>query len=188
MSTDRWCHPTISSSVIPFYSCLLSFQASGYFPAGWFFISGSQSIVALAAASVPPVNLFRVDFLEDWLVWSPCRTGYSQESPQLESIISLAFSLLYGPTLTSKHDYWKKHNLDYICICQQSNVCFLIRYVCQRFSSKEQASFNFMASVTVLSDFRAQENKGFHCFHCFSIYMHEVAGLDTKILAFWMEF
>ena len=58
-----WCHPTISSSVIPFYSCLLSFQASGYFPAGWFFISGSQSIVALAAASVPPVNLFRVDFL-----------------------------------------------------------------------------------------------------------------------------
>jgi len=41
--------------------------------------------------------------------------------------------------------------------------------VCHSFSSKEQASFNFMAAVTVLSDFEAQENKVCHCFHCFPI-------------------
>ena len=39
------------------------------------------------------------------------------------------------------------------------------------FPSKEQASFNFMAAVTLCSDFGAQENKIYHCFHCFSIYL-----------------
>ena len=55
--------------------------------------------------------IFRVDFLEDWLVWSPCNPRGSQESspsPQFESIISLTLSLFYGPALTSIHDHWKK--------------------------------------------------------------------------------
>ena len=55
--------------------------------------------------------LFKTDFLSDWLVWSPCSPGDSQESPptpQFESINYSALSLLYGPTLTSIHDYWKK--------------------------------------------------------------------------------
>ena len=43
--------------------------------------------------------------------------------------------------------------------------------VCHSFSSKEQASFNFMAAVTICSDFGAQENKVCHCFHCFPIYL-----------------
>ena len=42
---------------------------------------------------------------------------------------------------------------------------------CHSFSSKEQASFNFMAAVTICSDFGAQENKVCHCFHCFLIYL-----------------
>ena len=48
--------------------------------------------------------IFRIDFLEDWLVWSPCCPRGSQEpfpAPQFGSINSLALSLLYGPTLTS---------------------------------------------------------------------------------------
>ena len=52
------------------------------------------------------------------------------------------------------------------------------------FSSKEEVSFNFMAAVTICSDFGAQENKVCHCFHCFPIYLHEVMGLDVMILAF----
>ena len=52
------------------------------------------------------------------------------------------------------------------------------------FSSKEQASFNLMAAVTLCSDFGAQENKVCHCFHCFPIYLHEVMGPDAMILAF----
>ena len=59
--------------------------------------------------------IFRVDFLQDWLVWSPCCPRDSQESSpasQFESMNSLALSLLDGPTLTSVHDYWKKHSID----------------------------------------------------------------------------
>ena len=50
-----WCHPTISSSVIPF--CFQSFPASGSFPVSQFFASGGQSIRASASASVPPMNI-----------------------------------------------------------------------------------------------------------------------------------
>ena len=52
-----WCHPTISSSVAPFSSCLQSFPASGSFPMSQFFASGGQSIGTSASASVLPVNI-----------------------------------------------------------------------------------------------------------------------------------
>ena len=52
-----WCHPTISTSVIPFSSHLLSFPASGSLPMSWLFVSGGQSNGASAAASVLPVNI-----------------------------------------------------------------------------------------------------------------------------------
>ena len=54
-----WCHPTISSSIVPFSSCLQSFPASGSFPMDWFFASGGQSIGASASASVLPMNIPR---------------------------------------------------------------------------------------------------------------------------------
>ena len=69
--------------------------------------------------------LFRLDFLQDWLVWSPCCPRDSQESSpasQFESINSLALSRLYGPTLTSIRDYWKNHRFDYMDLCRQSGV------------------------------------------------------------------
>ena len=52
-------------------------------------------------------------------------------------------------------------------------------------ASKEQVSFNFMATVTMCSDFGAPKNKVLYCFHCFPV-CHEVMGLDAMILAFWM--
>ena len=55
-----WCHPTISSSVVPFSSCLQSFPASGCFPVSQLFTSSGQSIGASASASVLPMNI------EDW--------------------------------------------------------------------------------------------------------------------------
>ena len=55
-----WCHPTVSSSVVPFSSCLQSFPASGSFPRSQFFTSGGQSIGASASASVLPKNI------QDW--------------------------------------------------------------------------------------------------------------------------
>ena len=61
-----WCHPAISSSVIPFSSHLQSFPASGSFPMSQFFASGGQSIGVSASASVLPMNI------QDWL----CLTGW----------------------------------------------------------------------------------------------------------------
>ena len=55
--------------------------------------------------------VFRTDFLEDWLVWSPCSPRDSQESspaPQFKSINSLVLSFLYRPIFATIHDYWKK--------------------------------------------------------------------------------
>ena len=65
-----WCHPTISSSVIPFISCLQSFPISGSFPRSQFFTPGDQSIGASASASVLPVNIqsqFPLGWTGDWL-------------------------------------------------------------------------------------------------------------------------
>ena len=56
----EWCHPTISSSIIPFSSCLQSFSASGSFLMSWFFTSDGQSIGASALALVLPMNI------QDW--------------------------------------------------------------------------------------------------------------------------
>ena len=55
-----WCHPTISSSVIPFSSCPQSFPASGSFPISQLFASGGQNIGVSASASILPVNI------QDW--------------------------------------------------------------------------------------------------------------------------
>ena len=54
---NRWCHPTMSSSVIPFSSCLQSFPSSGSFPVSHLFVSGGQSIEATALASVLLMNI-----------------------------------------------------------------------------------------------------------------------------------
>ena len=59
--------------------------------------------------------IFRTDFLYDGLVWLPRSSRNSQESsptPQFKSVNSSVLSFLYSPTLTSIHDYWKKHSLD----------------------------------------------------------------------------
>ena len=63
---SQWCHPTISSSVIPFSSCPQPFPASGSYPMNWLFRSGSQSIGISVSASVLPMNT------QDWspLEWT----------------------------------------------------------------------------------------------------------------------
>ena len=109
-----WCHPTISSSVIPFSSCLQSFPASGSFPVSQFFKSGGQSIGVSASASVLPMNT------KDWfpLGW----TGWiSLQSKELSRVFSnttvqkhqfFSTHFLHSSTLTSIHDNWKSHSFD----------------------------------------------------------------------------
>ena len=112
--SSRWCHPTISSSVIPFSSCLQSFPALRYFLMSQFFASGGQSIGVSASASVLPMNI-QDWFPLGWTAGSPCSLRDSQESsptPQFKSINSLALSSFYIPTLTPIHNYWKNHSFD----------------------------------------------------------------------------
>ena len=175
---SQWCNSTISSSVVPFSSCLQSFPASGFFPI-WLFTPGGQSTGASPSASVLPMNI------QDWFLLGltglislmskgfskvfgnttvqkhqlfstqpscfpsgsvskefTCNAGdlglipglgrspgegkgyplqYSGMENSMDSQrvghnwTTLTSSLLYGPTLTSIHDYWKKkHSFDYI--------------------------------------------------------------------------
>ena len=91
----------------------------------------------------------------------------------VKSINSSALSFLYGPTLTSIHDHWKNHSFDIRTFV--SKVMSLLFNMLSRlviaFLPKEQASFNFMAAITICSDFGAPKNKVSHCFHCFPIYL-----------------
>ena len=111
---SRCCHPTISSSVVPFSSCLHSFPASGSFPRSQFFILDGQSTGGSPSASVLPMHI------QDWfplglsglMFLSPRDSQESSPIPQFKSINSSAVSFLYGPTLTSIHDYWKNHSFD----------------------------------------------------------------------------
>ena len=90
---SRWCHPTISSPVIPFFSCPQSSPASRSFQMSQLFVSDGQNIGVSASTSVLPMNT------QDW---SPCSPRGSQESfptPQFKSINSLALSFLYSPNV-----------------------------------------------------------------------------------------
>ena len=85
-----WCHPTISSSVVPF-SCLQSFPASGSFQMSQFFTSGGQSIGVSTSASVLPMNI------QDWfpLGW----TGWI-------SLLSKLLSRVFSNTIVQKHQFF----------------------------------------------------------------------------------
>ena len=112
--SSQWCHPAISSSVIPFSSCPQSLPAWESFPMSQLFTWGGQSTGVSALASFLPKNP-RADLLQNGLVGPPCSPRDSQESsptPQFKSTNSLALSFLYSPTLTSIHDYWKSHSFD----------------------------------------------------------------------------
>ena len=119
-----WCHPTISSSVIPFSSCLKSFPASGSFLMNQLFASGGQCTGDSVSASVLHMNT------QDWVPigWTGLISLQSKglsrvlSSFTVESINSSVLSLLYDPTLTSIHDYWKNHCFDYTDLCQESNI------------------------------------------------------------------
>ena len=88
---SQWCHPTISSSIVPFSSCLRFFPASGSSPMSQFFISGGQSIGVSASASVPPMNT------QDWspLGW----TGWI-------FLQSKGLSRVFSNTTVQKHQFF----------------------------------------------------------------------------------
>ena len=98
LPSSQWCHPAISSSVIPYFSCPQSLPASESFPMGQLFAWGGQSTGVSALASFLPKKSQGWS-PSDGLVGSPCSPRDSQESSptrQFKSINSLALSFLYS--------------------------------------------------------------------------------------------
>ena len=105
-SLSQWCHPTISSSVIPFSSCLQSFPTPGSFQMSQLFTSGGQSIGVSASTSVLPMNI------QDWfpLGW----TGWI-------SLQSKGLSRVFSNTTIQKHQFFSAQ----LSLWSNSHICTL---------------------------------------------------------------
>ena len=127
---SRWCHPTISSFVIIFFSCLLYFQASGSFSMSWLFASDGQSIGASASPSVLPMNIQRwfplglIRYIS--LQSKGLSRVFSNTTVQKHQFFGIQLSLWSSPTLTSVYDHWENHSFEYMDLCQQSSLYLLI--------------------------------------------------------------
>ena len=181
---NRWCHPTISSSVIPF-SCLQSFPASGSFLMSQILASGGQSIGALA--SVLPMNSGLISFRTDWFDLladqGTLRSLLQHHSSKASILWRSAFFIVQlshpyvttGKTIAlSRWNTFGKVMSLLFSMLSRFVIAFLLRSKC----------LNFMAAVTICSDFRAQENKICHCFHCFPIYLPWGGGTRCHDLSF----
>ena len=185
--SSQWCHPTISSSVVPFSSCLKSFPALGYFPMSQIFASGRQSIGASASPLALPMNI------QDWfpLGWTGLISLQSKElsrvfsNTQFRSINSSALSFLYGPTLTFIHDYWKNHSFDFFGKVMSLLFIMLSRLVTAFLPRSKRLLISWLQSPSAVI---CETNK--IKFATVSIVSpsicHEVMGLDAMILNFWM--
>ena len=113
-SMSWWCHPTISSSVVPFSSHLQSFPASGSFQMSQFFASGGQSIGISAWASVFTMNI-QDPFPLGCTGWISLQSKWLSRvfsNTTVQSINSLELSFPYSSTLTPIYDYGKNHSCD----------------------------------------------------------------------------
>ena len=156
----------------PLSSCLQSFPASGSFPMTQFFTSGGQS--SGASASVLPMNI-QSRFSLGLTVWSPCSPRDIQESsptPQFKSINSSALGFfivqLSHPYMTTG----KTIALSVLTfVSKVISLLFNMLYRLVIAFLPRSKSLNFMAAVTVLSEFGALENKTCHCFHFYPFYL-----------------
>ena len=129
--------------------------------------------------------IFRTDFFEDWLVWSPCSPRDSQESaptPQFKTINSLALSFLYGPTLTSIHNYWENHSFDSTDLCQQNMPS---RFVIAFLPRSKHLLISWLQSPSAVI-LEPKKIKFVAVSIVFSSICHDVMGPDAMIFVFWM--
>ena len=119
--------------------------------------------------SISPSNEYsglislRIDWLDLLAIQGTLKSLLQHHSSKASILHRSAFLMVQ---LSPIHNYKKNQSFDYTDLCQQSNVSAFLYAVliCHIFSSKEQASFNFMAAVTICSDFGAPKNKVCHCF------------------------
>ena len=182
-----WCHPTISSSVIP-SSHLQSFPASGSYQMSQFFPSGDQSIGVSASASVLSMNI------QDWfpLGWTgwislQCKglsRVFSNHSSKASTLRRSAFFIVQLSHLymtTGKTTALTRRTF----VGKVMSLLFnMLSRLVIAFLPRSKRLFNFMAPVTICSNFGALQNKVYHCFHCFPIYLTWSDGTRCHDLSF----
>ena len=111
---NQWCHPTISSSVIPFSSCHQSLPASGSLQMSQLFTSCGQRIGVSASISVLPMKIqgwFPLG-LNGWISLQSKGLSRVFSNTTVQKHQFFGTQLSYGPALTSIHDYWKNRSFD----------------------------------------------------------------------------
>ena len=130
-----WCHPTISSSIIPFSSRLQSFPASGSFPVSQFFTSGGQSTGISASTSVLPMNILKDWFPLGWTGWI--------------SLQSKGLSRVFSSTTVQKHQFFTASfmvQLSHAYMTTGKNQSFDSTYLCQQ---RDVLLFNMLSRLVI---------------------------------------
>ena len=179
---SRWCHPTISSSVIPFSSCLQSFPASGSFPVSQFFASGVQS------TRVSGLISFRMDWFDLFAVQRTLKSHLPHHSSKASILWCSAFFIVQishpylttGKTiaLTRRTFVGKVMSLHFNMLSRLV-ITFLPR------SKRLSVSWLQTSSAVILEP----QNTVCHCFHCLSIYLpwsdrtrsHDLCFLNVEV-------
>ena len=124
---SQWCHPTISSSVIPFSSCLQSFSASVSFPLFQWVTSLHEVAKVLelqlqhqSFSEYSGLISFRIDWFDFLAIQGTLKSLFQHHNLKTSMLQRSAF--FYCSVLTSIHDYWKNHSFDYMDLCRQSSV------------------------------------------------------------------
>ena len=161
---SRWCHPTISSSVVLFYSCLQSFPASGSFQMSQFFASDGQSIGVSASASVLPMNI------QDWFPLGKliCSAFFivqlSHPYMTTGKTIALTRWTFVGKVMSLLFNMLSRLVITFL---SRSN-CLLILWLQS-------------PSAVILGP---KKKRVCHCFHCFPIYLSWSDGTRCHDLCF----
>ena len=182
----QWCHPAIPASVVPVSSHLQSFPASGSFPMSRFFESDGQSIGVSASASVlsneySGLISFSIDWLDLLAVQGTLKSLLQYHSsktsvPQRSAFFIVQLSHPYLTTgktiaLTRQISVGKVMSLLFNRLSRLI-ITFLLRSKC----------LNFMAAVTICSDFGAPKNKVWHCFPIYFPWSDGTRCLDLSFL------
>ena len=181
--SSRWCHPTISSSIIPFSSCLQCFPASGSFPVSYFFLSGGQSIGASASVSVLPMNI--QDWFPGW-VQGTLKSLLQHRSSDASILWHSAFFIvqLSHPYMTTgktialaRRTFVGKVMSLLFNILYRLVIAFLSRSKCLLISWLQSPS-------TVILE--PKKTKSATVCIVYPSICHEMMGPDAMILVFWM--
>ena len=183
--SSQWCHPIISSSVVPFSSCLQSFPGSGSFPVSQFFASGGQSIGVSASASVVPMNT-QVWFPLGWTGWISWQSKglsrvFSSTTVQKHQFFSINFQHPY--MTTGKTIALTRWTFDGEVMSLLFNI--LSRLVITFLPRSKSLLISWLQSPSVVI-LEPPKIKSVTVSTVYPSICHEVMGPDAMTFIFWM--